>query len=414
MGTYPAFSFAPDDSAVIIWAAGQIYSVPLSVNTRGERIASNSPPHPIRFTAHIEKRIAETRREEFDLVDLETRNTQKVRSFKDLRINDLGSRVVFQAAGVNYWHDLSTKTVAKVPVLDQEASYFSPSFIHGAGNLIIHVRWTSLNYSQFELADFKHDKAFKVTGLPLGRYFSPTICECQGSKRTIAFIKDAGSYLSGDILATATPGLYIADITLPSPEDQEAKVQNIQFVPSEIDISDRLNMRFLSTNNILLIQQSSRAFTLDLSSSRNNSKPAVQTTLASGKMSSEIAVSSISKSVNAAKHIAFVDFFHVYLSPTGSNEALWSKPGNATDGLVRLSLDGGHDIAWSTDGRYLFWFLGKASFPLPCVVIYNLYLRLISSLARSIPACSVFERNSTRSFYLRHLLCQNIGEVQSP
>jgi hypothetical protein len=233
MGTYPSFSFTPDDSAIIIWAAGQIYSVPLSVNTRGERIASTDPPHPIRFTAHIKKRLAETRHEEFDLVDLETRSTQKVRSFKDLRIDDYGRRVVFQAAGVNYWHDISTKTTAKVPVLGEEASYFSPSFIRGAENLIIHVRWTSLNYSQFELADLKHDKAFRVTGLPLGRYFSPTICECRGSKRTIAFIKSAGSYLSGDILATATPGLYIADITLPSSEDQEVMVQNIQFVPSK-------------------------------------------------------------------------------------------------------------------------------------------------------------------------------------
>jgi hypothetical protein len=195
---------------------------------------------------------------------------------------------------------------------------------------------------------------------PLGRYFSPTICDCQGRKRTIAFIKAAGSYLSGDILATATPGLYIADITLPTSEDQVVIVQNIQFIPSQIDISDRVNMRFLSTNKVLLVQQSSRAFTLDLSSSRHQ-------TLASGEMSTEIAVSS---GTNVTKHIAFVDFFHVYVVPAhnvGKDEAVWSKPGNATDGLVRLSLDGGHDITWSKDGRYLFWFLGKSSSsPLYC------------------------------------------------
>ncbi|KAK0458560.1 uncharacterized protein EV420DRAFT_364695 [Desarmillaria tabescens] len=34
------------------------------------------------------------------------------------------------------------------------------------------------------------------------------------------------------------------------------------------------------------------------------------------------------------------------------------KPGNATDGLVRLSLDGGHDVTWSEDGKKIFWFLG--------------------------------------------------------
>jgi hypothetical protein len=64
-------------------------------------------------------------------------------------------------------------------------------------------------------------------------------------------------------------------------------------------------MRFLSTNKILLIQQSSRAFTLDLSSSRNGNKTAVHTTLASGKMSTEI-VSSIAKLVNVGRICGFL------------------------------------------------------------------------------------------------------------
>ena len=368
MGTYPSFSFTPDDSAIIIWAAGQIYFVPLSVNSRGERIASTNPPRPIRFSARIEKRLADTRREDFDFRDLDTQSTQNVHAFKDLRIDDHGRRAVFQAAGVNYWHNISAKTTTKVPVLDEEVSYFSPSFIHGAENLIIHVQWTSLNYSQFELADLEHNKSFRVVGLPLGRYFSPTICECQGNNRKIAFIKVAGSYLSADILATADPGLYIADISLPdSSEDSEIMINNIQFVPSEIDTEDLVNMRFISTNRILLIQQSSRAFTLDLSSNRKGLKTPVHTTLASGEMSTEIAVSVVTNSLNIspAQNIAFVDFFHIYLVPAHKvrkNEAVWSKPGNATDGLVRLSLDGGHDIAWSRDGKYIFWFLGEFSF----------------------------------------------------
>jgi len=40
--------------------------------------------------------------------------------------------LVFQAAGVTYLHNIASETTAKIPILDEEASYFSPSFIHSA------------------------------------------------------------------------------------------------------------------------------------------------------------------------------------------------------------------------------------------------------------------------------------------
>src|ERR1700679_2189781 len=102
MGTYPSFAFTPDDSAIVIWAAGQIYYVPLTVNQRGEKVASSIPPYPIRFTAHIEKRLAETRRGGADVVGVETQDTQYVSSLKELRVDEKGHKAVFQAAGITY------------------------------------------------------------------------------------------------------------------------------------------------------------------------------------------------------------------------------------------------------------------------------------------------------------------------
>ena len=384
MGTYPSFSFTPDDSAIIIWAAGQIYTVPLALNSRGERIASNDAPYPIRFTAHIEKHLAETRRDVFDIVELETQDTQPVHAMKELRVDDKGRRVVFQAAGVNYWYDVHTQKTSKIQVTDKEAPYLSPSFIHGADNFVIHVRWSDLGYSQFELADLKHGKAYNINGLPHGRYFSPVICECKGRQRKLVYIKSAGSYLSGNILSTAEPGLYIADINLPSSGDEEVTIENIQFIPSDINTEDCVNMRFISTNKVLLIQQSSQAFTLDLSSGNLH-----HTTLAAGQMSSEIVVSPISRRDGTfiAGNIAFVDFNHVYFAPSHKLEkveAVWSRPGNATKGLARLSLDGGHDVTWSRDGKYLFWFLGKFDRPQFALDV-RFRFRAVPSLLESIP-----------------------------
>ncbi|KDR81896.1 hypothetical protein GALMADRAFT_60409 [Galerina marginata CBS 339.88] len=366
MGTYPSFAFTPDDKAVIIWAAGQIYSVPLAVNTRGERVASSKSPSSIPFTAHIEKRLAKTLRGGADVVGYETQDTQEVRSFKDLRVNDKGTKIVFQGAGATYWQTVGHESGGKVPVADEEAPYYSPSFVPGHDDLVLHARWSDSSYTNFELADIKTGKSYEVHGLPLGRYFSPIVCECRGSERTIAFVKSDGSYLSGNILATAGAGLYIGQVTLPdagSSKHHVISIRNLRHVPSEVDSDDKVDMRFIHTNKKLLVQQSNRAFVIDFEGKTDKSGKPPHTTLASGEMSSELVVSpeSTHKGAHVADSIAFVDFFHVYFARgehVKQGEAVWSRPANATKGLVRLSLDGGHDITFSKDGNTLFWFLG--------------------------------------------------------
>lgn len=77
MGTYPSFAFTPADDAIIIWAAGQIYHVPLATNAVGERV-SGGKPQAIPFIAHIEKRLAETRSSKIDIKTTETADTQRV------------------------------------------------------------------------------------------------------------------------------------------------------------------------------------------------------------------------------------------------------------------------------------------------------------------------------------------------
>ncbi|KJA15941.1 hypothetical protein HYPSUDRAFT_47891 [Hypholoma sublateritium FD-334 SS-4] len=380
MGTYPSFSFTPKDDAVVIWAAGQIYSVPLTINYRGEKVASSTAPSPITFTAHIEKRLAETRKGGADVVGYETRDSQHVRAFKELRIDSTGTRVVFQAGGLSYWQKVGAKEADKVPVTDDNAAYYSPSFVPFQNDLVVHARWSDSAYTKFELADLKGGKAYEIGGLPLGRYFSPVFCVSKGSKRTIAFLKSGGSYLTGNVLAIAGAGLYVGEVTLPesfSGDQHAIKVEKLRFVPSEINTEDRVNMRFLDTNKQLLVQQSNRAFVIDLSGKTDQLGRYPHITLAAGKSSQELVISSKPAKTGhfAVANVAFVDFFQIYLA-SGDNisngETVWSKPANSTKGLIRLSLDGGHDVNWSPDGKTLLWFLGpylhslKVSEPKKC------------------------------------------------
>ncbi|KAK0210211.1 hypothetical protein DFS33DRAFT_1291450 [Desarmillaria ectypa] len=380
MGTYPSFAFTPSDSAIIIWAAGKIWTVPLATNSYGERVSSGTP-YPIRFTAHIEKRLAETRKiDDIDLVGIETADYQRIWAFKDLRADFAGNKVVFQAAGVTYVQVVGEKGVMKVPVLhdDGVTPYYSPSIVRDeARTIVLQARWDDTNFSSLELASIEDGWVVDIEGLPRGRYLSPVMCQVNRSHRVIAFVKIAGDYLTGDVVASAAPGLYVADLEV-APSRERMIVVNLRLVPSEIDVDDRINMRFLESNSELLVQQSDRSFVIDLSGTPDADGRPPHYTLATGKMSKEMAVSltshsgvtSLLKKLNGesgngrnikAENVAFVDFFHVYLAPGKSlkeGEEAWSKPGNATDGLARLSLDGGHDVTWSEDGKKIFWFLG--------------------------------------------------------
>ncbi|KAF5324764.1 hypothetical protein D9611_004184 [Ephemerocybe angulata] len=240
--------------------------------------------------------------------------------------------------------------------------------------------------------DITSGRHFVLSGPALGRYFSAVISDGKGRDRHIAFLKSAGDLLTGDVLATANPGLYIGRITLPDLAENLSStilIVGIQFIESEIDTSEgRPSVRFLNGGKTLLVQQTARAFTIDISSGPNDHGKYPHKTIAEGKMSQEIAV--VAKSSEdggyVADQIGFVDAFQVYLAPgsaVADGTPVWSKPGNASEGLARLSLDGGHDLAWSMDGKKLFWFLGP-------------YLHFIE--ISTIPRCSAAIRKDHRNF----------------
>ncbi|KAI1784218.1 hypothetical protein LXA43DRAFT_1043367 [Ganoderma leucocontextum] len=355
MGSYPSFAFTPEDNAIIIWAAGKIYHIPLASNKDGERVATEEP-QVIPFQAHIEKRIAETRSSKTDIKSVETADTQRVYAFHELRVDEAGEYAVFQAAGATYVQKVegSSKHHAQpVPVHDSKAPYYSPSFVPGSPHLVIHARWSDVEFTTLELANLTSGTAHVLTGLPLGRYYSPILCACPGSKRQIAFLRKGGDYLTGDVIATAGAGLYTGELTLPSGPHDKVAIKNVKFVPSEIDTDDVVTtqIQFLEKNKKLLVSSPRRAFGPDENGEYKHE------TLATGRMSAELAVPPPSKSGKSP--VALVDFHHVYYAPAvKADDAVWSKPANATKGLQRLSVDGGHSITWSADGAKLFWFLG--------------------------------------------------------
>ncbi|KAA1472917.1 hypothetical protein DENSPDRAFT_839311 [Dentipellis sp. KUC8613] len=364
-GTYPSFAFTPSDDGIIIWAAGKIHIVPLELNMNGEKVASGTPA-VIAFTAHIEKRLAQTRHSITDVKGLETVEKQQVHAFKDLSVNEKGDLVAFQAAGLTYVQTVGGNPPLpprRVPFGHSDSPYYSPSFVHGAQDLVLHARWSDMNFSSFEIANLTSSVAYGLVGLPIGRYYSPVLCKCPGKQRRIAFVRTGGDVLTGAVVATGDPGIYVGDLTLPSALTGVIKIRNLELVLPQSNSQERYRLEFLDGASQLLVQGHQKAFVLDLAAGVDTLGQYDQSTIAEGKISLELAVSARpSKGRHAivkAENIAFVDGFQVYLAPAlKESSPVWSKPGNATRGVARVSLDGGHDVSWSGDGKKLFWFLG--------------------------------------------------------
>ncbi|KAG2365872.1 hypothetical protein BDR07DRAFT_1480928 [Suillus spraguei] len=415
MGTYPSFAFTPSSSSpgIIIWAAGQIWQVPLARNAEGELVAASRAtddtdlmPKVIPFTAQISKKLAETRRTKTDVRKFES-GPQRVRAFTQLALDESGEHAAFSGAGQTWVQALgdslvdpitldpiddanflgTSKPARRIPHLHPSAGYYSPSFVP-ASSFILHARWDNTHFSFLELADLESGKVWEVVGLPKGRWFGAVVSDSAGNGvRTAVLVKTGGDVLTGNVVATAQTGVWVGDITLPSHSCSDGTVEltELRYIQSSIDPSDVVKLSFVDgKSSEILVQQSDSVLRVSL-------RDGTEEVVARGKGTDEL-VFSPSRSMpsmtsrlaghnQATGGAAFVSLFHVYYaspSSVDSGKAMWAKPGKAPKNLARLSGDGGHDVVFSSDGSVIGWFLGP--------YLHTLQLSRLSSCTGTIEA----------------------------
>ncbi|KAG2087033.1 uncharacterized protein F5147DRAFT_790992 [Suillus discolor] len=247
MGTYPSFAFTPSSSSpgIIIWAAGQMWHVPLAYNSEGELVAAatatnniNLTPKVIPFTVQISKKLAETRRMKTDVRKFES-GPQRVRAFTQLALDESGEHAVFAGAGQTWVQVLgdslinpttldpiddanfveTSKPAQRIPHLHSSAVYYSPSFVP-ASSFILHPRWDNIIH-------MSHPLSWSLDSLKVG-------------------VKTGGDVLTGDVVATAQTGVWVGEITLPSHSYSQgtAELTNLRYVQSSIDPSDVVKLSF--------------------------------------------------------------------------------------------------------------------------------------------------------------------------
>lgn len=166
-------------------------------------------------------------------------------------------------------------------------------------------------------------------------------------------------YMFGDIEETYGEGVWIGRVHLPHPEvdHHKAAISDLKHIKS-LQTGFETKLEFVANRGKtkLIVRNADSVIEYDVQTSQ-------QRRIAVGKTSVEM--SAISE--DSSTLLAFRDFQHVWLCPdlralgkAGSLDAIWSKPGDAQTprNLIRLSQDGGHDVALSSNRKRVFWLHG--------------------------------------------------------
>lgn len=349
MGAYPNYGWVANDTALIIWAQGQIWRVPVLQNALGERAGAGAP-FKLPFEASIELALGPTRYSITDIREQELAHVGSVTALRGLRSNEAGDAVVFEAAGDNYMASLGSTTdhpvVAALAKPEQDVSCYAPSFVHGS-TFLLQACWDARNLTSFYLSNSGASSPAIINGQPRGRYISPV-----SNGVNIAYVRTGKDYMFGDVEETFGEGVWVGRITLPNATVAHPIISDLKHIPSiQSSHETKLDMAVVDGHDTLIVRNPSMIVLYDM-------RTGVQSVLATGKTTMEMVVPPATRQ----RLMAFRDFQHVWLSSgqRSTSHAVWSKPGDADTpkDLVRLTKTGGHDVAISGDGSRVLWLNG--------------------------------------------------------
>ena len=350
----------------------------------------------------MEKRIAETLRPNLgqQVREAETSLRQQVHALKGLDVDLAGNRVVFSAEGTTYLGDLKgTSLPSPIPVRQPELTYYSPSF-SASSDAIAHVRWSNSNLSTIEITSLVGPSVVEVAGLPwpIGRYYAPALCPCG---KHLAFAKLPGDYASGTIVANAGTGVYVVTLEQGTSRGiiiatNVQKITDDDFpVGGDMPYAVALRLYFPTDScTYVVVRNQNSVFYIDVAATvrpafSNFQQPLradvrySQSIIATGHISEEIMPSP------DGRFAGFVERMQVYVAPLDavgkSSIGAYARPANATDGLIRVSDFGGHDVAFSRDGNFMFWLAGGCLCDCSNYVTHHQSSQDITSIVSSLP-----------------------------
>ncbi|UCC45342.1 MAG: PD40 domain-containing protein [Candidatus Zixiibacteriota bacterium] len=314
-GPWPGFDWTPDGKELVFWSQGKIHRIDVSTAEVRE----------IPFTARVKQFVAKALRFPPDL----SGETSPVKVIRWAQVTPDGSKVIFQALGYIYEHDIESGGCRRLTRQTDEYE-FAPE-ISPDGKKIVYVTWNDRAGGRVKTMDLNGGSGRTVVAVP-GHYATASLSP-EGN--WVVYRRTGGDGYRGRIWDDA-PGIYIID--------------------SEGRESPRLLTREGSAPRFA--KDGERVYLI----SRDGGQNAL---ISVNLLGSDRRVHVTSEHAGDfrlspdEKWLAFEELWQTYVVPFPQAPTPVSIGPNMKNLPVRrLSKDGGTYLSWSADSRSVHWNLG--------------------------------------------------------
>ena len=316
-GVYPNFAWTPDNSGLIFYAKGKIWSLNLNTLSAVKIPFEVSSQQTITDALHYQQKVFQ---EEFT-----------VKMIRQLTTSPDGKTVAFNAAGYIYTKTLPDGKPTRITTttdLEYEPA-FSPD-----GKTLAYINWTDELKGSVNKIDLATGTVTRLT-TEKGFYYSPKF---SGKGDKIVYRKGEGNETSGYAFGV-NPGIY----TIPANGG----------VPRMI-IDNGVYPQYAANDSKIFYYSSDgdkKAFKMMDTTGAN------QQLLYTSKYATQFCPSP------DGRWMAFTELFNCYLTPmvmTGAPQDLTAA--NKALPLSKLTRDAGTCLQWSKDSQKLMWTLGPRYF----------------------------------------------------
>ncbi len=317
-GTYPGFSWTPDDRAIVIWAQGKIWQVDVATGR----------PAPIPFTAPVRQTLVEAVR----FPQTVAPDSFDVRMLRWVTVSPDQRRVVYTALGKLYVRDLPDGTPRRVTAGGSENEAW-PSWSPD-GQTIVYATWDPDSLGAIRTVQPDGRNGRRLTTRP-GHYIAPRFSP---DGRQVVFRRSGGDPNRGTEYSR-DQGIYVVAAT---------------GGPARLVTREGGDPSFNRTGE--------RVF---LTSGQGERVALISVNLTGGDRRVHVTSENATQFVPSPdeRYVAWVERFNAFVAPmplTGS--AISVSPGASDVPLRRVSRDAGIGLHWSADSRRMYWSLGPELF----------------------------------------------------